>query len=155
MALFLTLIFVLINRERTCLCNAVAVWFYRPEGSGQVRYAESSMRNGFGLKYLHMFFNLPFLQLQVGQPSCLCFSSSFLLTFISPPSVASACRFQSELGEILCEWLFPCTIQSWERCECACVCACVRACVQWFSCNTQKCQYQCPGLCVQLFPSIT
>ncbi|XP_041368612.1 rab-like protein 6 [Gigantopelta aegis] len=36
----------------------------RPEGSAQVRYAESSMRNGFGLKYLHMFFNLPFLQLQ-------------------------------------------------------------------------------------------
>ncbi|XP_070176938.1 rab-like protein 6 isoform X2 [Littorina saxatilis] len=36
----------------------------RPEGSGQVRYAESSMRNGFGLKYLHLFFNLPFLQLQ-------------------------------------------------------------------------------------------
>ncbi|GFO09522.1 Rab-like protein 6 [Plakobranchus ocellatus] len=31
---------------------------------GIVRYAESSMRNGFGLKYLHMFFNLPFLQLQ-------------------------------------------------------------------------------------------
>ncbi|CAL1527385.1 unnamed protein product [Lymnaea stagnalis] len=36
----------------------------RPEGSGRIRYAESSMRNGFGLKYLHMFFNLPFLQLQ-------------------------------------------------------------------------------------------
>ncbi|ESO86528.1 hypothetical protein LOTGIDRAFT_194959, partial [Lottia gigantea] len=36
----------------------------RPEGSGQVRYAESSMRNGFGLRYLHLFFNLPFLQLQ-------------------------------------------------------------------------------------------
>ncbi|XP_005103241.1 rab-like protein 6 isoform X2 [Aplysia californica] len=36
----------------------------RPEGSGKIRYAESSMRNGFGLKYLHMFFNLPFLQLQ-------------------------------------------------------------------------------------------
>lgn len=30
----------------------------------QVRYAESSMRNGFGLKLLHKFFNLPFLQLQ-------------------------------------------------------------------------------------------
>ncbi|XP_011345711.1 rab-like protein 6 isoform X3 [Ooceraea biroi] len=29
-----------------------------------VRYAESSMRNGFGLKLLHKFFNLPFLQLQ-------------------------------------------------------------------------------------------
>ncbi|KAH9499450.1 Rab-like protein 6 [Bulinus truncatus] len=36
----------------------------RTEGSGKIRYAESSMRNGFGLKYLHMFFNLPFLQLQ-------------------------------------------------------------------------------------------
>lgn len=29
-----------------------------------MRYAESSMRNGFGLKLLHKFFNLPFLQLQ-------------------------------------------------------------------------------------------
>eukprot|EP00918_Siedleckia_nematoides_P055450 GHVU01120954.1.p1 GENE.GHVU01120954.1~~GHVU01120954.1.p1 ORF type:complete len:599 (+),score=102.10 GHVU01120954.1:73-1869(+) len=36
----------------------------RPEGSGQVRYAETSMRNGYGLKYIHKFFNLPFLQLQ-------------------------------------------------------------------------------------------
>ncbi|KAL4219132.1 Rab-like protein 6 [Mactra antiquata] len=36
----------------------------RPEGSAQVRYAEASMRNGFGLKYIHKFFNLPFLQLQ-------------------------------------------------------------------------------------------
>jgi GTPase SAR1 family protein len=32
--------------------------------SAQVRYSESSMRNGFGLKLLHKFFNLPFLQLQ-------------------------------------------------------------------------------------------
>ncbi|KAJ8927407.1 hypothetical protein NQ314_020187 [Rhamnusium bicolor] len=30
----------------------------------QVRHSESSMRNGFGLKLLHKFFNLPFLQLQ-------------------------------------------------------------------------------------------
>lgn len=29
-----------------------------------MRYAESSMRNAFGLKLLHKFFNLPFLQLQ-------------------------------------------------------------------------------------------
>ncbi|XP_046371372.1 rab-like protein 6 [Haliotis rufescens] len=36
----------------------------RTEGSAQARYAECSMRNGFGLKFLHMFFNLPFLQLQ-------------------------------------------------------------------------------------------
>lgn len=32
--------------------------------SAQVRHTESSMRNGFGLKLLHKFFNLPFLQLQ-------------------------------------------------------------------------------------------
>ncbi|CAG5135218.1 unnamed protein product, partial [Candidula unifasciata] len=36
----------------------------RHEGCGKIRYAESSMRNGFGLKYLYAFFNLPFLQLQ-------------------------------------------------------------------------------------------
>ncbi|VDI12638.1 Hypothetical predicted protein [Mytilus galloprovincialis] len=36
----------------------------RPEGSGEVRYAESSMCNGFGLRYMHKFFNLPYLQLQ-------------------------------------------------------------------------------------------
>lgn len=36
----------------------------RPEGSAQIRYAESSMSNGFGLKLLHKFFCLPFLQLQ-------------------------------------------------------------------------------------------
>uniref|UniRef100_V5I937 Rab-like protein 6 n=1 Tax=Anoplophora glabripennis TaxID=217634 RepID=V5I937_ANOGL len=32
--------------------------------TAQVRHSESSMRNGFGLKLLHKFFNLPFLQLQ-------------------------------------------------------------------------------------------
>lgn len=36
----------------------------RPKDSAQIRYAEASMRNGFGLKFLHKFFNLPFLQLQ-------------------------------------------------------------------------------------------
>ncbi|XP_035229981.1 rab-like protein 6 [Stegodyphus dumicola] len=36
----------------------------RRQESAQIRYAECSMRNGFGLKYLHKFFNLPFLQLQ-------------------------------------------------------------------------------------------
>ncbi|XP_073990564.1 rab-like protein 6 isoform X2 [Rhodnius prolixus] len=30
----------------------------------QIRYTEASMSNGFGLKYLHKFFCLPFLQLQ-------------------------------------------------------------------------------------------
>lgn len=34
-------------------------------GSSYIHYAESSMKNGFGLKYLHRFFNIPFLQLQV------------------------------------------------------------------------------------------
>lgn len=30
----------------------------------EVRYAESSMRYGFGLKFVHKFFNLPYLALQ-------------------------------------------------------------------------------------------
>ncbi|XP_041691777.1 rab-like protein 6 isoform X2 [Coregonus clupeaformis] len=36
----------------------------RPMGSSYIHYAEASMKNGFGLKYLHRFFNIPFLQLQ-------------------------------------------------------------------------------------------
>lgn len=36
----------------------------RPKDSAQIRYTESSMSNGFGLKYIHKFFCLPFLQLQ-------------------------------------------------------------------------------------------
>ncbi|XP_066111788.1 rab-like protein 6 [Saccopteryx bilineata] len=36
----------------------------RPPGSSYFRYAEASMKNSFGLKYLHKFFNIPFLQLQ-------------------------------------------------------------------------------------------
>jgi len=38
--------------------------FFRESGSAEVRYCEASMRNGFGLKLIHKFFNLPFLQLQ-------------------------------------------------------------------------------------------
>lgn len=41
---------------------------HRPPGSSYFRYAESSMKNSFGLKYLHKFFNIPFLQLQVSPP---------------------------------------------------------------------------------------
>ena len=41
----------------------------RGPGSAQVRYAEASMRNGFGLKYIYKFFNLPFLYLQVSRTS--------------------------------------------------------------------------------------
>jgi len=36
----------------------------RSATDAQIRISESSMRNGFGLKYLHKFFNLPFLALQ-------------------------------------------------------------------------------------------
>ena len=41
--------------------------FDRPEGSADVRYAECSMKDGFGLKYLHKFFSIPFLHLQVSK----------------------------------------------------------------------------------------
>ena len=37
----------------------------RPEGAADVRYAEGSMKNGFGLMHLHKFLSIPFLQLQV------------------------------------------------------------------------------------------
>ncbi|KAF6202581.1 hypothetical protein GE061_002979 [Apolygus lucorum] len=36
----------------------------RPNGQAQVRYTESSMVNGFGLRYVYKFLALPFLQLQ-------------------------------------------------------------------------------------------
>lgn len=52
------------------LPSTTVVWglspLCRPPGSSYFRYAESSMKNSFGLKYLHKFFNIPFLQLQVG-----------------------------------------------------------------------------------------
>ncbi|XP_038063596.1 rab-like protein 6 [Patiria miniata] len=38
--------------------------YERPPDSATVLLAEASMKNGFGLKYLHTFFNVPFLQLQ-------------------------------------------------------------------------------------------
>ena len=38
----------------------------RPDGAAPVRYAESSMKNGYGLMHLHKFLSVPFLQLQVG-----------------------------------------------------------------------------------------
>ncbi|EDV28137.1 uncharacterized protein TRIADDRAFT_63653 [Trichoplax adhaerens] len=34
------------------------------EDSASIRYAESSMKNGYGLKYLYKYFNLPYLHLQ-------------------------------------------------------------------------------------------
>ncbi|KAK3700092.1 hypothetical protein QZH41_015043, partial [Actinostola sp. cb2023] len=36
----------------------------RPDRSPPIHYAESSMKNGFGLKYIHTFLNFPFLLLQ-------------------------------------------------------------------------------------------
>jgi len=38
---------------------------YRPEGAAEIRYAECSLKNGFGLMHLHKFLSVPFLQLQV------------------------------------------------------------------------------------------
>ncbi len=37
----------------------------RPDEAAPVRYAECSMKQGFGLTHLHKFLSVPFLQLQV------------------------------------------------------------------------------------------
>nr|BAN21203.1 conserved hypothetical protein [Riptortus pedestris] len=44
--------------------NFIIESLQRQNETGQIRYTEASMSNGFGLKYLHKFFCLPFLQLQ-------------------------------------------------------------------------------------------
>jgi hypothetical protein len=36
----------------------------RPDGAADIRYNESCMRNGFGLRFLHKFLSIPFLYLQ-------------------------------------------------------------------------------------------
>ncbi|XP_076822386.1 rab-like protein 6 isoform X2 [Clavelina lepadiformis] len=46
--------------ELQSLCRGIN----RPPGSAGIFFLESSMENGFGLKYIHKFFNLPFLLLQ-------------------------------------------------------------------------------------------
>lgn len=53
--------------HRTVMADAVHFYIdsiQRPHGKAQIRYTEASMSNGFGLKYIHKFFCLPFLQLQ-------------------------------------------------------------------------------------------
>ena len=58
----------LLQRPRAgCSVHVLACSFRaRLEAGGAcVRCCEASMRNGFGLKYVHRFFNVPFLKLQV------------------------------------------------------------------------------------------
>lgn len=54
------------SHHRTVTTDHITYYIESLDGirTAQVRYSESSMRNGFGLKLLHKFFNLPFLQLQ-------------------------------------------------------------------------------------------
>ena len=53
------------ERERGVTTYIIFVSYNRPEGAADIRYAESCMKNGFGLRYLHKFLSIPFLQLQV------------------------------------------------------------------------------------------
>ncbi|KRY47455.1 Rab-like protein 6 [Trichinella britovi] len=46
-------------------CRLFLYDFARSSRSAVVRYGEASMRNGFGLKLLHLFFNVPFLLLEL------------------------------------------------------------------------------------------
>lgn len=64
--------FVKFNKQTYCTpVDMLATIFdiytvpFRPDRSPPVHYAETSMKNGFGLKYIHKFLNLPFLLLQV------------------------------------------------------------------------------------------
>ncbi|KRZ19914.1 Rab-like protein 6 [Trichinella pseudospiralis] len=45
-------------------CRLFLSDFAKSSRSAVVRYGEASMRNGFGLKLLHLFFNVPFLLLE-------------------------------------------------------------------------------------------
>lgn len=50
--------------HRSVTADQVAFYCESLNRSAPARYAESSMYNGFGLKFLHKWFNVPFLQLQ-------------------------------------------------------------------------------------------
>ncbi|CAB3382053.1 Hypothetical predicted protein [Cloeon dipterum] len=52
------------QHHRTVAAEVVAGFAEMQERVAPVRCAEASMRNGFGLRYLHKFLNIPFLQLQ-------------------------------------------------------------------------------------------
>jgi hypothetical protein len=52
------------QHHRTVSADVVVGFSEGIERVAPVRYAETSMRNGFGLRYLHKFLNVPFLQLQ-------------------------------------------------------------------------------------------
>ncbi|CDW56791.1 Miro domain containing protein [Trichuris trichiura] len=50
------------------VCRRFINDFQRPSASAPVRYAESSMRTGLGLKLLYVFLNVPFLLIEVLPP---------------------------------------------------------------------------------------
>ncbi|XP_065209626.1 rab-like protein 6 isoform X1 [Planococcus citri] len=52
------------SHHRSITPDYVLFYLETLQRSAPARYAESSMSNGFGLKFLHKWFNLPFLQLQ-------------------------------------------------------------------------------------------
>nr|XP_018902785.1 PREDICTED: rab-like protein 6 [Bemisia tabaci] len=50
--------------HRTVSADQVSFYCEQLVRKAPIRYTEASMSNGFGLKFLHKWFNLPFLQLQ-------------------------------------------------------------------------------------------
>ena len=46
-------------------------YYDRGDDAAIIQYAECCMKNGFGLKFIHKFFNIPFLILQV-RLKCIC-----------------------------------------------------------------------------------
>ena len=68
-------------------------YYDRGDDAAIIQYADCCLKNGFGLKFIHKFFNIPFLKLQVWFKSVcylLCFICYLTMLFISHSQLAAS-----------------------------------------------------------------